>query len=354
MNFASDNWAGASEKVLAALVEAGRAGPMPAYGSDEISARVLARFRDLFQTEDLEVLFVPTGTAANALSLAAFTPPWGAVLAHEEAHVVVDECGAPEFYTGAKLVTLPGVGGKIAPDTLRLALDAMPRGVVHHSQPAVLSLTNLTECGTAYTPAEVQVLGGIARYHGLTVHMDGARFANAVSALECAPCDLTWRAGVDVLSFGGTKGGCLMAEAIVLFGRARWEAATFLRKRAGHLLSKHRIVAAQFDAFLEGEHWLDLADHANAMARRLADGFRASSRARLAFEPAGNEVFAIFDTETAERLTDAGVRCYPWSAKSLAADAAPGPDEGVHRFVASFATTEADVDALLAVLDAAG
>ncbi|MDK9695352.1 MAG: beta-eliminating lyase-related protein [Siculibacillus sp.] len=348
MIFASDNWAGASREVLAALTAAGAAGPLPAYGDDDATRRLEARFAEVFERE-VDVFLVATGTAANALSVAAFAPPWGQLLIHEEGHLAVDECGAPEFFAGTRTVALPGRFGKLDAADLARRLADWPIGV-HHGKPAVLSITQANECGRVYTPAEVTALAGTAHAHGLAVHMDGSRLANAVARLGCSLAEVTWKAGVDVLSFGATKGGCLMAEAIVSFDPSKREELAFRRKRGGHLISKHRLVAAQFDAWLDDGHWLDLARHANAMADRLARGIAASRVARLAWEPEANEVFAVMRPATADRLTAAGARFYDWSTAGLAPEDRPGEGETLHRLVTSFATTPDEVDAFLAAL----
>jgi threonine aldolase len=349
MHFASDNTAGASGPVLAAIAAA-NGGSMTSYGADDLMAKVEAAFRDLFET-DLAVLLVPTGTAANMLALAALCPPFGNVYAHEEAHVVVDECGAIGYATGgARIVTIPGRGGKMTPAALENAL-AGARGV-HSGLPAALSITQATELGQIYTPAEIAALTAVARRRGLGVHMDGARFANALVALGAAPADVTWRAGVDILSFGATKNGCLMGEAIVAFDRSRLEALAYRRKQAGHLVSKGRLLSAQMLAHLEGGHWRDLAVHANAMARRLAEGIEASGVARLAAPVEANEVFAVLPASDAAALEARGARFFRWGSVSYARP--PGPGEEAIRLVASFATTPADVDALLAALSAVG
>lgn len=348
MIFSSDNWAGASEPVLAALLAAGRAGPMPAYGDDAITARLEARFAELFERE-VAVLPVTTGTAANALSVAALAPPWGAVVAHEEAHLAVDECGAPEFFAGTRTLRLPGARGRFTADDLACRLAEIPRGL-HHGELSVLSLTSPNEYGLVYTPAETAALTEVARAHRLAVHLDGARFANALARLGCSPAEATWKAGVDVMSFGGTKGGCLMAEAIVAFDPALRERLVYLRKRAGQLVSKHRLITAQFEAWLDGGHWLTLAAHANAMADALAEAVAASRHARLAWVPQANEVFVFMNEATAERLRAAGAAFYDWSVAALTPEDRPRGDEKLWRFVTSFATTSDEIAALARAL----
>jgi len=348
MMFASDNWAGASDKVLAAIAAAGRAGPLPAYGDDEITRRLEARFAEVFE-RPVDVVLVATGTAANALAVATFAPPWGQLLIHEEGHLAVDECGAPEFFAGTRTATLPGRFGKLDADDLARRLAAWPVGV-HHGKPAVLSIAQANESGRIYTADEVRALADVAHAHGLALHMDGARIANAVARLGGSLADITWKAGVDVLSFGATKGGCLMAEAIVCFAPGKREELAFRRKRAGQLISKHRLVAAQFEAWLDGGHWLDLATRANAMADRLAAGIAASDRARLAWEPQANEVFVVMRPATADALTAAGARFHPWSTAALAPEDRPAEGEALYRLVTGFATTPDEVDAFLAAL----
>ena len=349
MMFASDNWAGASPKVMAALAAAA-AGALPAYGDDEITLRLGARFDALFE-RPVDAFLVATGTAANALAVAAFSPPWGQLVIHEEGHLAVDECGAPEFFAGTRTVTLPGRHGKLDAAYLGRRLAAWPIGV-HHGRPTVLSIAQVNESGQLYTPDEVRALATIAHAHGLVLHMDGARLANAVARLGCSLAEITWKAGVDVLSFGATKGGCLMAEAIVSFHPDKREEIAHRRKRAGQLISKQRFVAAQFEAWLDGGHWLELAAHANAMADRLAAGVAASGAAQLSWTPQANEVFVAMRPETAERLTAAGARFHDWSTTGLAAEDRLGEGEGLYRLVTSFATTAEEVDRFLALLAA--
>lgn len=348
MIFSSDNWAGASPKVLDALSAAGRLPPSPAYGDDPLTRRLNATFARLFERE-VDVLLVPTGTAANALALAAFSPPWGQLLLHEEGHPAVDECGAPEFFAGTRTATLPGRFGKLDANDLARRLASWPIGV-HHGKPSVLSIAQANESGRIYTPAETKALADVAHAHGLALHMDGARLANAVARLGVSLAEVTWKAGVDVLSFGATKGGCLMAEAIVSFVPGKREELEYRRKRAGHLVSKHRLIAAQFEAWLDGDHWLELATHANAMADRLAAGIARSNVARLAWTHEANELFVALPKPVAARLEAAGARFYEWPTSALGPEERPAEGESLHRLVTSFATTEAEVDAFLAAL----
>lgn len=348
MEFASDNTSGAAPEVLAAL-NAANAGYAPSYGTDPAMGRVTDLVRKAFDAPQAAVYLVATGTAANALSVALLCQPWGAIYCHGEAHVEVDECGAPEFFVGgAKTAPIAGAHGKITEATLRARLDLTPQGGVHHIQHGMLSLTNLTEAGTLYRPGEVASLTALARSEGMKVHMDGARFANAVVGAGAAPADLTWRAGIDILSLGGTKNGCMGVEAVVIFDPHRaWE-FELRRKRAGHLFSKHRFLSAQFQAYLTDGLWLRLATHANRMAARLARGIAALPDASLVHPAEGNIVFASFPRELHRKATAAGAHYYLWPFdQSL-----DGPDAAPlsARFVCSWSTTEADVDAFLALL----
>jgi threonine aldolase len=347
MNFASDNAVGASPKVMSAIAAA-NAGAAMAYGNDPWTARVERQMRELFE-KDVAVWLLATGTAANALALASVTDPWGAVLTHEESHISDDECGAPEFFTdGAKIVGLSGHGGKLAPEAVAERLARMPHGNVKQVQPQCLSISQATESGLVYTPAEVAALSAVIRPRGLALHMDGARFANAVVALGCSPAEITWKAGVDVLSFGGTKNGAWAAEAVVFFDPERGREMPWRRKRAGHTVSKARFVAAQFEALLTGGHWLDLARTANDHASRLAAGLGAVPGIRLGWTCEANEVFAIMPKGLAAALRAAGAVFYDWTDRALGEGNRPAPHESIHRFVCSFATAAADIDELLA------
>jgi threonine aldolase len=292
---------------------------------------------------------VPTGTAANALALAHVSPPWGAVLCHAESHIITDECGAPEFFGGGlKLIGLPGAAGKIAVDALDSALRRGPWGGPHHVTASALSLSQSTEAGTIYRVAEITALAAVAHAHGVLVHMDGARLANAMARLNASPADVTWRAGVDVLSFGATKGGALGAEAVVFFDTARATNMPERRKRSGQLVSKHRFVAAQFEAFLADDLWLRLARHANAMADRLATRL-SSSGLKPVWPVEANEVFVTLPATADERLREAGAAYYPWASDSIAVP----PNHQLVRLVTSFATTEAEIDQFVGIASTA-
>lgn len=345
MFFASDNGSGVPAAVLDALGRA-NAGFASGYGAEPQMAALRETMRGLFEAPEAAVYLVATGTAANALAIASHCPPWGAVYCHALAHIEEDECGAPEFYTGgAKLVPLPGDHGKIDPQTLENKLVQAERVGVHNVQKGMLSLTNLTETGTRYSPAEIAALSAIAKAHGLPVHLDGARFANALVAEGCTPAEMTWRAGVDVLSFGGTKNGLLGVEAVVIFDPAKaWE-FELRRKRGGHLFSKHRFLSAQMAAYLEGDLWLDLARHANAMAARLEEGLRALPGVSLLHPRHGNMLFVSLPQPLHDAAQAAGAVYYHQRLT--------GPEPAVSaRLVASWSTREADVDALLAGLAA--
>ncbi|MGH6770580.1 MAG: threonine aldolase family protein [Xanthobacteraceae bacterium] len=348
MNFASDNNAGIAPAILDALARA-NSGAAAGYGGDALTRNVERRFCDIFECE-VAVFLVPTGTAANALALAHLAPPWGAVLCHAESHIVTDECGAPEFFGGGlKLVGLAGEAGKLAPDTLKGAIARHSGHRPHLANAATLSLTQATEAGTVYSTGELAALCRIAHAHDLKVHMDGARLANALVRLGARPAEATWKAGVAALSFGATKGGAMGAEAVVFFDPAA--AADFgeRRKRGGHLLSKHRFLAAQLDAFLADDRWLSLARQANAMADRLAAGLAASGLAPV-WPVEANLVFVLLPSALDARLKAAGASYYVRHSDSLPAGVDTGPDRVLARLVTSFATTDAEVDRFVRAL----
>lgn len=343
MNFASDNWAGATPAVMAALARH-NAGFAPAYGGDPLTAEIEAKFSEIFERE-VEVFFVASGTGANAISMAAAARPGGLIFCSSDAHILLDECGASEFFTsGMKLIPVPTRHGLIQADGLAAALARYPDGG-RGGVPATLSLTQASECGTVYSLDQVRELAALATARGLVVHMDGARFANGVAAVGASPADITWRAGVDLLSFGGTKNGCWAAEAIVVFEPGRFPDLAVLRQRAGHTLSKSRFVAAQFEGYFEAGGWLKTAAHANAMARLLREGI-VQKGGRLAWPSEANEVFPILPAEANARLKAAGAMFHPWAVEGLELAAS----EEMVRLVTSFATNPVDVKRFVGLL----
>jgi threonine aldolase len=338
VNFASDNTAPIAPAILDAIAEASR-GYARGYGNDDWTRAAERRMAEIFERE-VAVFLVPTGTAANALSLAQVTQPWGVVFCHAESHIVADECGAPEFFGGGlKLVSLPGDDGKIAPATLQSALAGYGGHSPHQMVAAALSVTQASEAGTIYRTDEIAALCEIAHQRSLAVHMDGARFANALVRLNATPAQLTWRSGIDVLSFGATKGGALAAEAVVIFDPARAAFMGERRKRAGHLLSKHRFIAAQFLAYLADDRWLALARHANAMADRLAEKL-ASVGLTPVWLVEANLIFVVLPRALDTKLKAAGANYYVRSSASLDV----GTDNILVRLVTSFATEDEDID----------
>lgn len=308
MHFFSDNATPLSPQIMAAIAGADRADH--GYDGDGWSARLDGAFSDLFDTP-VSALWVSTGTAANCIALATLCPPYGGVVCHEEAHIAIDECGAPGFFThGATLMPLPGDGAKLTPSALTDRLKTI-RPDVHQVPARAISITNATEYGLAYSPDEVAALGDVAKAHGLGFHMDGARFANAVAHLGCAPADVTWRAGVDALSFGCVKNGGMVGEALLFFGEAapaRAAEAKRWRKRSGHLFSKGRYLAAQILAMIEDDLWLANARAANGAAQALAEG----ASGRLMHPVQANELFIRLTAEEAARLRAQGFDFYDW------------------------------------------
>ena len=303
--FFSDNAATVHPVVMEALAAANHVDT--AYDGDALSQSLDAAFSELFETT-CEVVWIPTGTAANSLILAHFVRPWQGILCYEEAHIEVDECGAPTFYSGgAKLMPLPGRGAKIDAEALKARIAGI-RKDVHQVQPAAISITNATEYGLSWRAGEIGAISEIAKGAGMKLHMDGARFANAVAFLGCSPADVTWRAGVDALSFGFTKNGAMMAEAIVFFGGSGGPGVRELKKRGGHLLSKGRFVAAQIRAMLANDLWLANARAANAGAAKLA----AACGNRLMYPVEANELFVRLTAEEAAKLRGAGFDFYDW------------------------------------------
>jgi threonine aldolase len=338
VNFASDNTAPVAPAILDAIVEANR-GFAPGYGNDDWTAGVERRLSEIFE-RDAAVFLVPTGTAANALALAQVSPPWGAVFCHAQSHILTDECGAPEFFGGGlKLVGLPGDDGKIALATLQTALAGYGGHSPHQVVASALSITQASEAGTIYRTGEIAALAELAHERSLAVHMDGARFANALVRLNATPAEMTWRSGVDVLSLGATKGGAMAAEAVVIFDRDRAAFMGERRKRGGQLLSKHRFIAAQFLAWLANDYWLDLARHANAMADRLAERLAAIGLPPL-WPVEANLVFVTLPAALDAKLKAAGANYYVRKSEGLDI----GTGTMLVRLVTSFATKEDEID----------
>ncbi|MEZ5911802.1 MAG: beta-eliminating lyase-related protein [Paracoccaceae bacterium] len=341
MFFGSDNTAPVADGVMQAVLDANRGNPA-SYGGEAAMEEVRALVRRAFDAPEAAVYLVPTGTAANALSLALHCPVWGTVYAHEAAHIEVDECGAPEFFIGGgKIRRVAGAHGKMTSKTLGDALAATPVGDVHASQPGALSLTNLTEAGTAYSAGELGALTAMARDAGIATHLDGARFANALVSSGRSPAEISWKAGVDVLSLGGTKNGCMGVEAVVIFDPAKaWE-FELRRKRGGHLFSKHRYLSAQMLGWLRDDLWLDLARQANRRATDLARGLEASPGVTLLHPVEGNMIFARLPRAAHERARAAGAAYFTMSEAD---------DAVIARLVASWSTRDEEVSGLLAAL----
>ncbi|HWL55724.1 MAG TPA: beta-eliminating lyase-related protein [Paracoccus sp. (in: a-proteobacteria)] len=344
MNFASDNVHGVHPKVLKALSDCNE-GAVASYGADPVTARAEAAYREILDAPEAVVRFVATGTGANALVCAQLSPSYGRIYCHDSAHLHRDECAAPEFYShGAKLVPLPGGQGKFSPEVLDGAIRFGAAGSLNDGRNALVSITNATEWGTCYSPAEVAALARLAHQGGMKLHMDGARFANAVAGLGCAPADLGHRAGVDALCLGGTKNGALAAEAVVFFDPRDAEGFDFRRKQAGQVYSKQRYLAAQMLALAEDGLWLELARHANAMAARLGQG-AVQAGGELVAPVQANEVFVRLPAEAHAHARAHGAAYHIWQ------DQPPAEGEPVTvRLVTSWATREDDVGRFLELL----
>ncbi|TMS56850.1 low specificity L-threonine aldolase [Imbroritus primus] len=331
-HFASDNYAGFCPESLTYFLQANGSGHEPAYGDDSWTQRVCDRLRALFET-DCEVFFVFNGTAANSLALAALCQSYHSVICHTLAHIETDECGGPEFFSnGSKLLVADGPHGKLTPEAVEALVTR--RADIHYPKPKVVSLTQATEVGTVYSVEEIQAITTVARQHGLRVHMDGARFANAVAALDVHPADVTWRAGVDVLCFGGTKNGLPVGEAVVFFDRALAEDFAYRVKQAGQLASKMRFISAPWLGLLEHDVWLRNARHANAMATLLAERIAGVPGVRLMFPVQANAVFAELPLPAIDALRARGWKFYTFIGA------------GGCRFMCAWDTSEETVEAL--------
>lgn len=346
MNFASDNVYGVDPRIMAALADA-NTGTAASYGGDDYSKKAEERLSEIFEKE-VRAFLVTTGTAANGLALSALAPPFGAVICHAEAHVFCDECNAPEFFTGgAKLIGLHGPGGKILPAQIEKTLKGFIRGE-HDPKPAAVSITNATELGTVYSPGEVKAISAAIKSKGMKLHMDGARFANAVAGLEVKPAEITWKAGVDALSFGATKNGAMLLEAVVFFEPKLAEDFLYRRMRGGQLVSKSRFLGAQMLVYLDNGLWLENARRANRLAQHLAKGLKQSNRIRIPHPVQANEVFAIMPRTLYEKLLKSGAKFHDWMPDSLGDQIQD--DEIFARFVLSFATPEAGIDRFIALV----
>ena len=346
MHFASDNTGPVHPKVMEALLRANEGYAMP-YGNDALSRQVADRIREIFEAPEAAVHLVATGTAANSLILATMAPPWSTIFCAPHAHINEDECNAPEFYSGgAKLTLVGGPDAKIDPDALAAAIAREETRGVHGPQRGPVSITQATEKGTVYAREEIAAIADVTRRHGLKLHMDGARFANALVRLGCSPAEMTWKAGVDAVSFGGTKNGLLGVEAAVIFDPATAREFELRRKRGAHLFSKHRYLAAQMGAYLEGDLWLDMAGAANAACDRLACGLRQVESARFHFEPEANIIFAEWSRAGHRRLHAAGAQYYLWNG-SL--DDGPEDAPVTARLVTDWSADHAGIDRFVAL-----
>lgn len=342
MFFASDNSGPAHPHIMQRVMDANAGHAMP-YGNDEIMEEVRAAIRATFEAPEAVVYLVSTGTAANSLALACYCQPWQTIFCAQVAHIEEDECNAPEFYTGAAKLTLIPTDDKMSPDALRAAIARRPNGNVHMAQAGPVSITQVTERGSVYTLEELRALTAVARECDLPVHLDGARLANAIAALGCTPAEMTWKSGVDVLSFGGTKNGCMAVEAVVFFDPAKaWE-FELRRKRGAHLLSKHRYLSAQMAAYMTDDLWLKMAQSANANARYLTDGLRAAG-AELLHTPDANMVFARFPRATHQKLHNAGAKYYLWEGDL---DSGPADEMLAARLVCDWSISKDLIDQFL-------
>jgi threonine aldolase len=352
MIFGSDNQAGASERVLAAITEAYRAHD-GAYGADRHTEQAVDALRETFDT-DLDAFFVSSGTAANMLALSAMVQPWEGVVCHHQAHILLDESTGPSLFTGgAALLPVPERTTRMTAAQLAPMLRRLPQDAPHNIRPRALSITQANECGQIYSVDELTGLARVACEAGLRVHLDGARFANAVAALDVHPSEITWRAGVDVLCLGASKNGAVAAEAVVFFDRSLAEDFDYRLKRTGHLTSKARLYGAQFVAWLGDDHWLDLARTANGHAERLRREIDVLDGVRTAWPCESNESFVVMRRGLFDGLLAAGASMYEWYPNSMPSDQTIGDDEVLARLVTSFATTDDHIDAFVAVVRAA-
>ncbi|BDW86122.1 threonine aldolase family protein [Roseicyclus marinus] len=343
MIFASDNTGPVHPRIMAAVMAANDGYAMP-YGNDATTQAARDAVRDLFEAPEAAVEFVATGSVANALALACLARPWDGVFCHRIAHVEEDECGAPDFYSGAKTILIDGADAKFTPEALEAAIVQCKARGVHGAQPGPVTITNITERGTVYTLDEIRAIAATAKAHGLALHLDGARFANACAALGCSPAEMTWKAGVDAVSFGGTKNGCMGVEAVVFFDPAHGRELELRRKRGGHLFSKHRYLSSQMVAYCEDDLWLEMAHAANARMAQLVQGLARVEGAHLCHPVAGNLAFVEVPRAAHARAFAAGAQYYTFGGT-----VADGPGDAALRcrIVCDWAKTSEDVDRLL-------
>ena len=334
--FSSDNVTGACPEVMDAIVAAND-GIVESYGNDKWSLNLQKKLSEIFET-DVVVFPVVSGTAANALALSVLSPAFGKIFCNELSHINTDECGAPEFFSGgAKLVTMSSDDGKI--NAKDLSQNIRGTGIVHLAQPAAVSITQACETGTVYQLEEIKSIAETAHEHGLKVHMDGARFANAIVSLDVSPAEMTWKSGIDVLSFGGTKNGCLTAEAVIFFKPKLVGNFPYLHKRSGQLLSKMRFISAQLEAYISNDVWLRNARNANSMAKLLSEGFAKFPDIKLAYTTQSNEVFVHLPSSIIDLLNAKG---YNISEDEL--------DGKSVRFVTAWNTVSDDIDKLISTI----
>ncbi|MCX7558847.1 beta-eliminating lyase-related protein [Sulfitobacter sp. F26204] len=341
MFFASDNAGPVHPKVMERVIAANTAHQMP-YGNDTIMDEVRERIRALFEAPQAEVFLVATGTAANALALACYTQPWQTTFCSKVAHIQEDECNAPEFYASGAKLTLIDTDDKMTPSALDAAIKGQVVGNVHAAQPGAVSITQVTERGSVHSLAEIQALTAVAKAHSLPVHLDGARFANAMVALDCTAAEMSWKSGVDVLSFGGTKNGCMGVEAVVFFDPSKaWE-FELRRKRGAHLFSKHRFLSAQMAGYLSDDTFAEIAVQANKNAAYLAEGL-GKAGAGFLHEPQANMIFARWPRVLHQKLHEAGARYYLWDGPL------DGPEDEViaARLVCDWSLERSQIDTFL-------
>jgi threonine aldolase len=349
MFFASDNWAGVAPEINQALLD-NNTGKVSGYGAGELDKKVEAKLSEIFEKE-VAVFFVATGTAANSIAIAASAKPGSVAFCHSEAHVNIDECGGPEFFSSGRLCPVAGEYGKMDPYFLRKAISNYPTSFIHHGRPGSITLTQATELGTIYSMEEIGAISEIAKETEIPLHMDGARFSNALVTLGVSPAEMTWKSGVDYLSFGGTKNGCWCAEALICFDPTMRDEVAFHHKRAGQLFSKSRFVSAQLDAYLNNELWLTMASHANQMTQILTLELQQSNTVRLAWQPQANEIFVVMQKKKASELREKGAVFFEWQVPIAHSDLLQD-GEDLYRLVASFATSSDEVEAFISCLKA--